>query len=104
MQHVAAQDGCIDALRALLEGPGAALRSSVNLAGHTLLHSAAFKGRAEAVALLLAAGLAAPGEVLAADTSGDTPLHRALNGVRPDREKHFNATIRVLLAAGANPL
>lgn len=100
--HVAAQEGRTPALQALLEGPGVAARSCTNVKGQTLLAAAAFKGRAEVVAYLLGPARV-PGEVGLPDSAGDTALHRALNGFRPDRTDQFLATARALLAAGANP-
>lgn len=58
-----------------------------------------FQGRAAAVEALLSRGAS----VWVADSNGDTPLHRLVEGWRPDREAQYLSTAKVLLAAGADP-
>ena len=74
----AAALGDLPRLRELLEGADAATLDARGNDGWTALHLAAFFGRADAVAALLAAG--ADARAVSANATANTPLHAALAG------------------------
>ncbi|KAF8066398.1 CTTNBP2 [Scenedesmus sp. PABB004] len=89
--------GSTDVVRLLLSEHRAALDLSLGEQdGYTPLHGAGFQGRAEAAALLIAAGL----DPRERHQDGYAPVHRACWG----REPRHTETVRVLLEQGKVPV
>lgn len=97
--HFAAQSGCAEAVRLLLQAGAGASIHHTSSAGHTALHYAAQSGCTDAVQLLLQAGA----DIASVDTDGLTPLsyavlHPRWAGATADAPARLFA---MLFAAGA---
>ncbi|XP_019635716.1 PREDICTED: ankyrin repeat domain-containing protein 16-like [Branchiostoma belcheri] len=88
--HLAAQAGCLQAIRYLLTEHGIPVDTPASGSGLTALHFAAKEGQTDAVKLLLKCG----SNVNAKDSKGRLALHMASGGQHAD-------CVRVLLTSGA---
>ncbi|KAF5842457.1 ankyrin repeat-containing domain protein [Dunaliella salina] len=81
--HLAAREGCSEAVQLVLGGRGASnALAATNASGRTALHEAVAAGHSEVVAQLLLAGLQQQGNsaLSVADDTGATPLQLAKDG------------------------
>lgn len=95
--HAAAERGDVPALEAMLAGGFDPNRGDEEI-GKTALHSAAHEGQADAVRVLLHHGAS----VMAEDREfHGTPLIWAADGARTHRDRDYDPTARLLVAAGS---